>query len=95
MGKREWSSYSSARLLQDRRVDPSADEQYAIRWASGNGHLPVVERLFQDPRVDPSAEKQSAIRSASQNGHVEVIRFLLHDPRVDPSVLFSIVSIFE
>ena len=43
------------KLLQDRRVDPSAGNNYAIRYASQNGHFLVVKRLLQDARVDPSA----------------------------------------
>jgi len=35
-------------------VDSSAFHSEAIRWASRNGNLPVVDRLLQDPRVDPS-----------------------------------------
>ena len=81
------------RLLQDQRVDPSANNQWAIRWSSKYGRLPVVGRLLQDPRVDPSSDNQFAIRSANENGHVEVVRFLLHNPRVDPSVVFSSYSI--
>jgi hypothetical protein len=38
-------------LLQDPRIDPSAANQYAIRWASKNGHLQVVDVLLKDHRV--------------------------------------------
>ena len=62
-------------LLQDPRVDPAADNNYAIRWASTNGH----------PRVDPSAENNLAIRLASRQGDFDVIQLLLQDPRVHPS----------
>jgi hypothetical protein len=44
------------RLLQDPRVEPSADDNYAIQCASENGHIEVVKRLLQDRRVDPSAD---------------------------------------
>jgi hypothetical protein len=56
-------------LLQDSRVDPSADNNYgnielyshlrifiAIRMASEFGHIEVVKSLLQDSRVDPSAD---------------------------------------
>jgi len=49
-------------LLRDERVDPSADSQGAVRWASEYGHLAVVERLLRDARVDPSVRNQSTIR---------------------------------
>jgi Ankyrin repeats (3 copies) len=32
-------------LLMDERVDPSADDNEAIKWASANGHLEVVKLL--------------------------------------------------
>jgi ankyrin repeat protein len=73
------------RLLQDEKVDPSADNNDAITWASVLGHLAVVERLLQDPRVDPSAQNNGAIQLASINGHLAVVNLLLEDPRVDPS----------
>jgi hypothetical protein len=72
-------------LLQDPRVDPSADNNWAIRFASNNGHLSIVDRLLQDPRVDPSANDNAAIQFASYNGHLIVVDRLLQDPRVDPS----------
>jgi len=65
--------------------DPSTDNNYAIRWASGNGHLEVVRLLLSDPRVDPSVNNNYAIRRASENGHTKIVRLLLVDPRVDPS----------
>ena len=52
------------RLLLDLRVNPAAPDNVAIRLASVNGHLPIVERLLLDPRVDPSAPIL-AIRLAS------------------------------
>jgi surface antigen len=39
------------RLLQDKRVDPSASDNFAIRLASTNGHLAVVALLKKDSRV--------------------------------------------
>jgi hypothetical protein len=54
----------------------------AIRIASFNGHLAVVERLLADPRVDPSAKDNAAIRWASKKGHLAVVERLLADPRV-------------
>jgi hypothetical protein len=42
--------------MQDERVDPSADDNYAMRLAAERGHIAVIERLLQDKRVDPSAD---------------------------------------
>ncbi len=41
--------------MNDPRVDPSADDNGAICWASERGHVEVVKLLLNDPRVDPSA----------------------------------------
>ncbi len=38
-------------LLQYRRIKPSANNNRAIRWASENGHIEVVNRLLEDSRV--------------------------------------------
>ena len=73
------------RLLDDPRVDPSADNNCAIRSAAKNGHLDVVNRLLEDPRVDPSSNNNCAIRWAAKNGHLDVVNRLLEDLRVDPS----------
>jgi hypothetical protein len=72
------------RLLQDVRVDPSADGNSAIQIAAYY-NLAVVERLLQDKRVDPSANDNYAVRAAAVNGHVAVVERLLQDERVDPS----------
>jgi hypothetical protein len=73
------------RLLRDERVDPSADDNCAIGWASSNGHIAVVERLLQDRRIDPSATDNYAVGWAASNGHLAVVERLLQDERVDPS----------
>src|SRR5690606_17610592 len=52
-------------LLKDKRVDPSARDNYAIQYASSNGHLEVVKELLKDKRVDPSAENNEAIQYVS------------------------------
>ena len=73
-------------LLKDSRVDPSADNNFAIQEASRYGHLEVVRELLKDSRVDPSANNNAAIRLASKNGHLEVVRELRKDSRVEYSV---------
>jgi len=76
-------------LLADPTVNPAADDNYAIRWASSNGYLDVVKILLNDPRVDPSACNNFALRMASSNGYLDVVKILLADPRVDPSACDS------
>ena len=67
-------------------VDPSANDNYAIRLASHYGQFEVVKILLADKRVDPSADDNFAIRWASRYGHLEVVKILLLDKRVDPCV---------
>ena len=69
-------------LLQNEQVDPTADDNVAIRRASGYGDLPVVERLLRDVRVDPSADYNDAIVLASFFGHLPVVERLLQVPAV-------------
>jgi ankyrin repeat protein len=69
-------------LIQD--TDPGYEDNSAIRFASGAGHVKIVEMLLKDSRVDPSAENNSAIIWASGAGQTEVVKLLLADARVDP-----------
>ena len=69
------------KLITNFKVDPSNDDNCAIRCVSCHGRLAIVNRLLQDSRVDPSADDNYAIRKASENGHVEVVERLLLDPR--------------
>ena len=45
--------YVEQTLLQDNRVDPSANDNDAIRWAGHSGHTEVVKLLLQDCRSVP------------------------------------------
>jgi hypothetical protein len=40
------------RLLQDVRVDSSANDNNAVAWAASNDYFAVVDRLLEDDRVD-------------------------------------------
>jgi ankyrin repeat protein len=61
-------------LLQDNRVDPSDDNNYAIQWAAERGHKEIVEMLLKDKRVDPS---DRSLLYASEFGRTEVVELLL------------------
>jgi ankyrin repeat protein len=66
------------RLLNDNRVNPVDDGNFAIIWAADKGHLDVVERLLKDKRVDPSTVNNHAIEWAASNGHLAVFNLLWH-----------------
>ncbi len=80
-------------------IDPSADNNIAIRLTSANGHINVVKFLISlnneknnGYRIDPSADNNSAIREASAYGHLEIVKYLIslnneknNGYRIDPS----------
>jgi ankyrin repeat protein len=87
-----WCNISLVRLLLEYTdIDPSADNNFAIRIASQSGRVDVVDRLLQEDRsvVDPSANNNYAIRYASRFGRVDVVDRLLQEDKdrsvVDPS----------
>jgi len=65
-----------ALLLKDLRVNPSAQNNWAIRSAARNGQKDVVELLLQDCRVDPSAQNDWAIRWARCYGYQDIVELL-------------------
>ena len=68
-------------LLQDSRIDPSAQNNNFIILASKYGHLEIVKLLLQDFRVDPSAQNNKAIKKACKNNHFEIVEILMKDRR--------------
>jgi hypothetical protein len=64
-------------LLSDSRVDPTVEDNVAIRIASRRGHAEVVRSLLEDPRVDRYSRNDEAMRGARQNGYEAVVRQLL------------------
>ena len=68
-------------LLGDERVDPTAVENYAIRFAVDNSHLEVVKELLKwrgpgNLTVDPMVDNNYPIK-ATTNGHFEMVKILL------------------
>ena len=82
------------RLLQDRRVDPSAYNNHAIRMASLFGNTCVVNRLLQDERVDPSVHNYWPVREAVAKGHLSVVEQLLRFD-IPQTVLHELMKIAE
>jgi ankyrin repeat protein len=66
-------------------IDPSKNNNWALRIASKKGYLSIVAHLLNDSRVDPSAEHSIAIREASYHGHADIVELLLKDGRADPT----------
>ena len=57
-------------------VDITGGNDYAIRLASSNGHLELVDFLIKNG-ADCTADNNYAIRWASCNGHLSVVDLLL------------------
>jgi ankyrin repeat protein len=71
-------------LLNDKRIDPSLDDQAALVTACENGNLEIVHLLLKDPRVDPSDSKSKCLHYACLSDQLEVVKVLLKDKRVQP-----------
>lgn len=72
--------------LIKRGMDPSANNNAAIRLASDTGRINIVNLLLRDPRVDPTAQNNIAVNRASDFEHRDIVRRLLQDIRVRHSL---------
>ena len=64
------------KLLLIHNVNIHANNDQALRCASGHGHLEVV-KLLLDNGADVHADNDQALRCASHHGHLEVVKLLL------------------
>ena len=75
-------------LLEDDRVDPSVEDDLAIRTAAEEGAAHIVELLLKNERVNPAAKNNEAFRQAVRYGHEDTVKILLEhskkDNRIDP-----------
>ena len=67
--------------MADHRVDPTANNNEAIRAACDRNHVEIVRMLLTDSRVDPSTNNNEAIERAILHGYTELVQ-LLSDGRV-------------
>jgi ankyrin repeat protein len=74
-------------LLENAQIDPAVDNNFAIRWAAGQGYLEIVRLLLRDARVNSLDE---ALRAAARKGQVNVMRLLLADTRVNPAAMHNL-----
>jgi len=65
-------------MLIDEGAGAHVDNNYALFWASRNGHIEIVKILLKND-VDIHGHNDYAIRSASQNGHFELVELLLEN----------------
>ena len=57
-------------------TDVHTQNDYALRWASGNGHKDVVELLLKNG-ANVHAYNDLALQWASENGHKDVVELLM------------------
>jgi len=72
-------------LLQDPRVDPSADDNTALFEAVQANQSDVVKLLLSDRRVDPTVKDNFVLMEAAYQDFDEVMEILLKDGRADPT----------
>lgn len=67
------------------KIDPSYNENDAIRTAASEGYSQLVKVLLEHPKVDPSVGSGYPLRVACQKGYYSTVKILLQHPKVDPS----------
>lgn len=67
------------RLLEDEHVDPSSNENEALKKAAANGHYEVVRMLILDPRIDQETAKIAIMTVKSKIGLHEITRLMYDD----------------
>ncbi len=67
------------------KVDPSAQNNWAMRNAICSNHFKIVELLLKDPRIDLSINNSLEFVNAVECGNIRIVELLLADKRMDPS----------
>jgi ankyrin repeat protein len=70
--------------LEDTKIDPSTNNNEALKTAVRYGHISITKCFLEDNRVDPSDNDNEAFRIAVRYGHLLIAQLLLKDSRVDP-----------
>ena len=73
--RRKWGNIEVFKELVEQGANIHADNDYAIRLASCNGHLEIVKFLVENG-ANIHANDNSAIHCASSNGHLDVVEYL-------------------
>ncbi|KAI8901165.1 ankyrin repeat-containing domain protein [Globomyces pollinis-pini] len=72
-------------MVQNRNVNPSISQNFAIKLSAQIGNFKVLKTLLKDSRVNAGDDDNFAIQAASANGHTSIVELLLQDINVDPS----------
>jgi hypothetical protein len=74
----KFQSVSQVQEAKAMGIDLHLYDEYALRWASENGHLEVVKLLLENG-ANLHIEHDCVLRWASWNGHLEVVKLLLEN----------------
>ncbi|KAJ3327148.1 hypothetical protein HDU76_012314 [Blyttiomyces sp. JEL0837] len=87
-----WSSYDGFTdavdmLLNIDGVDPTADNNHALRWSCQHGYTDITRLLLQDQqsKVDPTVDNNFPIRIAAGSGYLDIVKMLVGIDTVDAS----------
>ena len=72
-------------LLNDPRIDPSADNQCAVKQASNGEYIEVLKLLLKDHRVDPHIYKNAVIHAVIRSNDLKAIKILLNNNQINVS----------
>jgi len=75
--------------LKNLKIDPTTDDNWALRTAARLGHTDIFCELVSDKRTDPTAKKNQAFRFACRFGHLEIVENLLLNCTIDPCAVYS------
>ena len=75
LGKRKKITARIIQKLIAARANVHANDDWALRWASGNGYSEVVKVLLSEG-ANVHAGNNRALRWASENGHSKVVKIL-------------------
>lgn len=87
IGAVEYGHSKVVQIFLDAGVDPSADNNYALRCAVDMGNENLVNILLKDERIEPSALHNEAIYKATKKGFVKITELLLNHKRFDPYLI--------
>lgn len=73
-------------LLQDKRFDPTYNNNKAFKKATINGKLEVVSIFLNDPRFDPTIDAREILKRTTKKGYYDIVDLLLKDKRIIDSL---------
>lgn len=60
-------------LLKNKKIDVSAEDNWAIELASTSGHFDIVKLLLDDKRVDPTDNRNWTIQATYKKAYYDIL----------------------